>query len=515
MPRVIQTVSKPTFGFKINNYYTDGTVDTHCFYVDDKVDNLSYVDNETVKTISGRIDKVGTAVNGITRTKYYTKDSYLSIDINIPIVLVDASKDMESNVVLINTKDILAFEPTKEVDHVNIVPALKVNERVVYADGNTSEMMFEEGKDIYGLTFMKDHKLIQGDYTVSAFIYNEKPSKTLYDNLQIIGVKLSNSKSIVYVPFRDMIGCGAEATIFDESDTLSNTITNITYGGVTLPETTVDEKLTIKNNVTLKGNKSNIPANTGMRCTTLDIDGETVLTNTLDAVEGADVTLNGVTLTTNALINIGSANSFTIDNCRLFGVETSNNKNYLIKDTFNTENKEGVLLQIENCYFGDNVVTSASGTEKVNVYNLFEINSKLADGSYIKNNYFSKPACSHNVINLYDVMDGANIEISGNHFEYSANAVRIGFVGDPKCTVNIKNNIICETDTSNDGEYAGIALIQPYGKKTNSFKNVKVNFENNKYPSGYQLYYYYAGSNDAQLKDEDMPKVYIDGKLDR
>lgn len=509
MPRVIQTITKPIFGFNIKNFYTDGTVENNYFYENDTITGLNYIENNKVNSISGRIDKVGTKVKGITTTKYNTKNSYLETDISIPIVVIDSSKNYQSSVVTIQTKDILAFNPSKEVDHISIRPVLKVYEKIVYADKSESEIIFEEKKDIYGLSFMDDGKLKTGDYTVAAFIYAEKRSSV--NNLIINGIKLVNNKEIIYVPFKDIISCGTEGTTLKEGESLTDAISNITYGGVTIPSVVVSDKINITSNITLKGAKANIAANEGNRCTTNDIPNETVFTNTIDAIAGADVTLNGVTLTTDSLMNIGSANSFTIENCRIFGITTEGKRNYLIKDSFNENNEDGVLLQIENCYFGDNTLQDEDG--KINVYNLFEITSKLANGSYIKNNYFAKPACSHNIINLYDVKDGATIEISGNHFEYSGNAIRVGFINEPKCTVIIKNNIVDETDISNNGIYAGLALIQPYGKRTKSFKNVTIKFENNKYPKNEQLYYFYAGSNDTPMTNKTKPRIYVNGSL--
>ena len=77
----------------------------------------------------------------------------------------------------------------------------------------------------------------------------------------------------------------------------------------------------------------------------------------------------------------------------------------------------------------------------------------------------------------------------------------------------IKNNIVDETDISNNGIYAGLALIQPYGKRTKSFKNVTIKFENNKYPKNEQLYYFYAGSNDTPMTNKTKPRIYVNGSL--
>ena len=114
------------------------------------------------------------------------------------------------------------------------------------------------------------------------------------------------------------------------------------------------------------------------------------------------------------------------------------------------------------------------------------------------------------MLNFYEVEDGATITVDNNVFEYSGNAMRIGFKGNAKATININNNEYKETDTSLDGIYAGYFLIQPYGKKTESFENVVININNMKKPEG-QIGYVYCGSEDTQLTDKQLPTVKVDG----
>ena len=159
-------------------------------------------------------------------------------------------------------------------------------------------------------------------------------------------------------------------------------------------------------------------------------------------------------------------------------------------------------LNIDDCDFGDNN----------KAYNAMELNVQLADGSTINNNNFGIVG-THNIINIYDVEDGATIDINDNVFAKAANGIRVGIRGDKSCTINIKRNRYESTDT---GEYAGLLLIQPYGTATQSMGDVVINLDDTINNSGEsQLWYYYAGSGDAQLDIEDRPKVYINGELQK
>ena len=117
------------------------------------------------------------------------------------------------------------------------------------------------------------------------------------------------------------------------------------------------------------------------------------------------------------------------------------------------------------------------------------------------------------MINIYDVEDGATITIEGNTFEYSANAIRFGATGSPKCTVNITNNTFLETDST--PEYAGLMFVQPYGTQTVTMEDTVINIDNTTCPPNYdgQLFYVYCGENDTQLTEETYPKIYVNGIL--
>ena len=177
-----------------------------------------------------------------------------------------------------------------------------------------------------------------------------------------------------------------------------------------------------------------------------------------------------------------------------------------------------------NNYFGDNP----------GIYNLFELNCAVKDGSSFSGNTFTKGAASHNFINLYQLDDNATINIDNNSFDCGpdTNPIRIAAKdiidpdtgerrGPKNVVVNIRNNTY-----SGDIQYpdwAGILFFQPYAKGTSDFSGITVNISNTTTTNTAegadgaeisQLLYYYAGPKDAQLLDAEgtkMPHVFIDG----
>lgn len=149
--------------------------------------------------------------------------------------------------------------------------------------------------------------------------------------------------------------------------------------------------------------------------------------------------------------------------------------------------------------------------DNTGVYNLFEICGSYADGSIISNNEFTADCCGHNQINIYAADDNANITISNNKFAKSANAIRVGTKGAVQ-NVNILINGNEYDDTDTDPDWAGILLIQPYATQTDDMSGVTINLNNTiNNTAEPQLWYYYAGTGDAQLTNAQKPDLYVDG----
>ena len=216
---------------------------------------------------------------------------------------------------------------------------------------------------------------------------------------------------------------------------------------------------------------------------------------------GSEVILDGFDFTGNGYVEVKDASSVVIKNCRIYGIVPTAAKSFWLR----VYNDIPVKLVVENCFFGSN---PASGSNKM--YNLFEPNAKLENGSSFSNNYFKADCCSHNICNIYGCVENARVNVNGNHFELN-NAVRIGVKGDVKCTINMRDNIIDANDPAGSPDYDGIACIQPYNKQTTSFANMKVVLSNNILPEG-QIIYAYSGSADTMMDENTIPEVIVNGK---
>lgn len=288
--------------------------------------------------------------------------------------------------------------------------------------------------------------------------------------------------------------------VLADGDSVQDAIADSGIITVAMVPGTFTGELTLNRTVNLVGYNSSIPANSGNRCSDVIDSSETVIDGTINITGENDVVLTGLTFTDNALINTSNQGTLTLKNCKILSMEADAAKSYLVKNTQSNPLK----LIVESCYFGTNTANSVG-----NIYNGLELNCTLKDGSSISNNYFAAAACTHNAINIYAVEDDATIHIDNNHFEYSGNAIRIGIKGEPTCTIICEGNSYDATDSTD--EYAGLLLVQPYGKQTTSFANCTIKIDNTIHSDSKQLYYLYAGAGDMQFTDANKPTVIVDG----
>lgn len=504
MSCIVKTSTKTKIGMKIINYYVDKTTSSTSVFVDDTITDMKYIENSELKTATGRLSNIDVQFLKVSKDFDVADDAVIG-DINI-----DASKAKQANVITIPSKEIVSYKAEeKDIQYVKATPVIVVDFKSFLSDGTSSAMTFTQGMKLFNVQIQRYNSVVKGDFVVRSFMYKINYN---YNKPVIYGMVLEGD-TIEKVLFEDIKVCGSEGIEVTESTNINDIIAQASGDeaiGLVLPAADFTDTIVITKSATIVGNKETVTASTGARATDTIADDETVILNTVTGDADADVTIKGLTFTENCYINPNGARSMTFKNCKF--VETAPNKvqSLLIYDDEHQkahEDKSTILLQLEGCYFGTN-----TSTETNNMYNLINLYAKIADGSYIKNCYFAKECMTHNIINLYAVEDGATIEISGNHFEKSANAIRLGFHGHPKCKVIINNNIYDETDTDYP-EYAGLLLVQPGGDKTETFEDVVIEMYNNKYTGGEetQIGYMYCGANETQITAETAPKVHTDG----
>lgn len=220
---------------------------------------------------------------------------------------------------------------------------------------------------------------------------------------------------------------------------------------------------------------------------------------TINGDAGA-VVLDGLDFTGDGYIDVYGCTSLTIKNCRIYNLTATAAKMYWL----HVYNDIELKIVVENCFFGNSLKNDVG-----QVYNMLEPTAKLSTGSSFSKNYWKKECCSHNFINIYGATDNAQIDVNENVFEFCETGIRIGVKGEPACKISLKNNKILSVNTE-DPTWAGLALVQPYGKATTTFANMEVELEGNTTITERQFIAYY-NDNDLILTKSNLPKVTIDG----
>lgn len=214
-----------------------------------------------------------------------------------------------------------------------------------------------------------------------------------------------------------------------------------------------------------------------------------------DTGSAPKVHLEGLTMTDSATIEIKEADAFTMIGCT-FGGHSMTKTTQPIH--FTSDHPCMVIIE-NNTFFEENEFS----------YNLINVYATLKDGSSISDNKFEKGCCTHNNISLYNVENRATLAINNNYCVESKNMLRVGFHGEPECTIIMEGNRYDVTDTQYP-EYAGMFLLQPAGTRTTSFANLTIDITDTTKPDG-QIGYLYIGANDTHLTEDQYPTVVVDG----
>ena len=499
MARLISTEINPIIGLVIKTIKEDDSVDVLNLTIDSEVEGLRYLENKEIKTASGRVSDIKCILYGVSKkiSSITSLKSSFASNVLATTMIVDYSTDKHSQLVEIPINEIIEKAGVEDVKRIKYFLKYGFKIKTSLTDGSENEFIVNEGDVLTGVKCLGKNGVETFSGKVGCIGYDGDLEPTVvYFN---VNGKLKAVDAIALISVESI------TPVVGDDTSLTNAIAAATNGIVNLDSGEFNDAVTISNDITIYGNKAGIPGTSFKNRDKVGTTGETVLGGKLTISAGANVVFDGVTFNKDALIVAPGGGELTIRNCRMLDLNLpETGKLYPIMTTGDTD---PIKLSITNTFFGDNV---GDGSESGKVYNLMELNAPMADGSVISNNYFSNACQTHNSINVYAAVEDATITISNNYWEKSANAIRIGVKGEPRVTFFIENNIYNSTD-EDEPNWAGLVLIQPYGTKTTSMALMTVIINNTKHFDEYQIWYKYAGSNDMQFTDNNVPTVIVDG----
>ena len=189
MARPVSTVSKQIVSCSIITRFEDGTDSRRVIKEGDTVENLRYVADGEVKTVSGHVDAFTyRATSSNINSGKNAKDTF-GRDVRVTNIILDASDVYDSNIITIPVKEIVEDEGVENVIKVDNVASAKLDISITYSDGSIEESSIEPGDlvDAVVMNTARGKADITGRFNVLAFTY-----KAVSNAPVITGMALKN-----------------------------------------------------------------------------------------------------------------------------------------------------------------------------------------------------------------------------------------------------------------------------------------------------------------------------------
>lgn len=503
MARIVNSTFTPILTLNVKVLHEDGSSTIKRLKVDDEVTNLRYVENKTIKKATGRVADLTYTIPNKKVKRYYTNPaklrSYFEYDVTPDTIVIDCSTLKHSNLITIPVREILEDEGDTDVVRIITWFSYGISGKIEMSDNVINTFDLKEGQTLTNLKFLnKGEEAILESADLIAMHHDAA--------LNLLALEMRVNSKPREIAAERIVSIGGTVDFITPYDFTETTITNVPVNGtLTLTDGLFTSPIVLTKSITIKGAKAGVSAPGSGRASSEfvgNLTGETILSGKISTTEDIDITIDGVALTGDAVLSIGKARSLTLKNCIIKGIVPPSNRDFFIR----TDNGTDTKIVVENCIFGA-FDTSIEGRR---IYNLFEMNCDLQDGSAFVNNRFQKGCSTNNDICIYNAEEGATITISNNIWEKSANGIRVGTKGNPTYNVIVRDNEYRDTDA---GDYAGLLLIQPYGKQTTSMAGATINISGTKRTDTDHIFYAYSGTNDLDMDNEKLPTVYVDGQL--
>lgn len=225
MARLVKVVEDQSINCTVTTIFKDGTSTTKILTVGDVVTGLRYIEDEEVKTVTGKVVSIDAACNTVTKIDMNDPIDNFSNDVIPTTIQIDASHEYESKVVNVPAMEIVEDEGVFDVVKVDIKAVPKVVLEMTYTDGQTIHQDLEVGDILCDMVIKTNPKQpdITGDFKLSALNYTSVSKKA-----KIVGLylsPLSGGKAISGL-FENIISFVEKpASTVTESDSLSQLAT--------------------------------------------------------------------------------------------------------------------------------------------------------------------------------------------------------------------------------------------------------------------------------------------------
>ena len=254
MARLISSQRSMVLGINLQTIFEDGSVVDHSFKTGDVVENLRYVKNGEIETISGKIVNIDyTMAARLTWNKNNPSDT-LANDMTINSITVDASTQYESNLVLVPAKEILEWDGEENVKRMMYKPFVSYIMKMNYSNRTSQTANIQIGDTFNSVRIMVPTDIgndVVGEFSILAFAYKVENKKAV-----ITGIAFKNVETgQVVVADLDYILALNEIFTFDVTDSTGflAVLNDVADGDTVIVSSTLD--LTDGNAISVVGKK--------------------------------------------------------------------------------------------------------------------------------------------------------------------------------------------------------------------------------------------------------------------
>jgi hypothetical protein len=199
MARVVDiNVYKNVVGL-MRTTHTDDSFEDFIIQAGNNIEGLRYVENEEVKTVSGRITAVRCSCQKVTRVNVNSPVDYFANDVKIVDIVIDASSEYQSKIITIPAREIVEFKGVENVKSVHVHGHAIVDMDITYSDDTVEHQSLEVGDYLEDAVIMtKPGKPdITGNFKVAAFAYQAKANYPDITGVYLVGDTKEAGKHLV------------------------------------------------------------------------------------------------------------------------------------------------------------------------------------------------------------------------------------------------------------------------------------------------------------------------------
>ena len=179
MARLVKTVEGQLVKCSVKTIFDDGSSVDRILSIDDVVEGLRYVEDEEVKSVTGRISAITSTCSKVTPVSLSAPKDYFAKDVILSKISVDASEEYHSDIVTLDAREIVENEGEENVSKVEVTAVPEITLEFTYTDGSIVQQSIQVGDVLCDMVIMTypGKPDIRGDFRVAAFSYSAVKQK--------------------------------------------------------------------------------------------------------------------------------------------------------------------------------------------------------------------------------------------------------------------------------------------------------------------------------------------------